>query len=665
MRLKMVYSFGSLALFCTMGLLLTGCASSHATEKPSTKADSDWFRSATNRSTQTIFSPIDLPTANEQRLASGVPGPAYWQQRADYSIDVTLDADDETITGRETITYTNNSPHDLDYLWLNLEQNLFKTDSQGARSVPQGTRFANRSAFEGGYNDLIVTGSQGELPISVYDTLGRIDLPEPLLSGQKMQFDVSWTFQIPKYGADRLAIEEVEQGKVFEIAQWFPNLCVYDDTHGWNTLDYLGQGEFYTNFGDYDVRITVPGNHIVVATGTLQNPEAVLTETQLQRLTEAHSSDETVVIRSADEVGDPATRPEADELLTWQFKAHDVRTFAFSSSDAFIWDAAFLPDSGPDHTGTLVQSAYPKEALPLWEQSTQMLKTAIKGYNQRWFTYPYPSAINVNGKVGGMEYPMIIYCRARKDEHRLYGVTTHEIGHNWFPMVVSNDERRHAWMDEGFNTFINHYSRADWFPDEENSGGRAGARRIASRMVRPNQQPIMTYADRVHPRSLGFLAYAKTAAGLIMLREQILGEERFDAAFRAYIKQWAFKNPQPADFFRSMEDGAGVDLAWFWRGWFMETSTLDQAVTSVTQNEEKGTALVTIFNLGELVMPVVLEVRYADGTRQRKTLPVQIWAYSTKWSTSISTDGKAIASITIDPDKAFPDVDLSNNVWGE
>jgi len=615
----------------------------------------------------TMFTPPPMPTPTETRLATGEPGPAYWQNRADYRIDARFDPRARRVEASETITYTNLSPYAISYIWLNLEQNLFHPDSRGARLTPPGARFGNRDGFVGGYaiDDVRVDGEPAQL--HVHDTLGRIDLDRPLApKGGRVEISLRFAFDIPEYGSDRLGIEEVEQGTIFQIAQWFPAVAKFDDVHGWNTLPYLGQGEFYTDFGSFDVSITAPREFLVVATGTLQNASEVLTQEQLERLDRAKSSATTVDIIAPEEVGDASTWPAGDGPRTWRFHADDVRTFAWAASDAFVWDAAFLEDSGPGGAGTLVMSVYPREGMPLWRKSTEMLRFSIEHYNTMWFRYPYPTAINVNGIVGGMEYPMIIFCRARDDEQALYGVTTHEIGHNWFPMVVSNNERLHAWMDEGFNTFINYYSTKAWFGEPQARRGDAQA--IAPMMARFREQPIETPADQVRPDRLGFLEYAKTAAGLVLLREQILGEERFDRAFREYVRRWAFKSPEPADFFRTMEDVAGEDLSWFWRGWFYSTGVLDQAVKQVRQvadEEGRRYAEVTFLNKGELVMPVVYRLTYDDGTHETRRLPVEAWFNTDRWTTRVRLEpGRSLAGVLIDPEKKFPDVDRRNNAWG-
>lgn len=628
--------------------LLVAC--SHAAARPDTS----------------VFTQLDLPDPTPWRLADGNPGPEYWQQQVDYSIRAELDAENESIHGRATITYTNNSPQKLDFLWLHLEQNLFKAGSLAELSSVPGARFSNRSDFKGGMEIKSIRTEAGrDIPFSVYDTMARLDIAQPIAAkprgegqGAKFTFNVEWTFRIPEYGVDRMGIEPFEQGRVFQIAQWFPAVAVYDDVNGWNTLPYLGQGEFYTNFGTYDVAIQVPRSHIVAATGVLKNPEEVLTPTQRERLEKARTSVERVVIRSAEEIADPASRPAGDGPLTWRFHAEKVRTFAFTSSPAFVWDAAAVNGQSK----TLVQSVYPKEASQVWSKSTDMLRFAIEGYNKRWFEYPYPSATNVFGNVGGMEYPMIIFCGDRNSEPGLFGVTTHEIGHNWFPMIVNTDERRHAWMDEGFNTFINIFSEADRFHDGkvERNG------RDAAHLVSPGLPPMDTPPDQLGPGLLSSLEYAKTAVALYLLREEVMGPERFDRAFKEYIRRWSFKSPRPADFYRTMENVAGMDLSWFWRGWVTEARTLDQGVSAVEQRAVEGkydSATITFDNIGTMVMPVRFRATFDDGSTYDARLPVQIWYWTNHWKTDIQTNGKKVVKVVVDPENALPDTDPRNNAW--
>lgn len=647
-----------------VALCLTGCASTPSADLPLAGPTTDEGFRTPDAQGGTIFSPLDLPAPTSIRLGSGAPGPDYWQQRADYVIDTTLDDDARRVTGRARITYHNHSPHTLDFLWLHLEQNLFREGSDGSLSTVRGSRFGFREGFEGGYDITRVEAGGRPLELVVHDTMGRIDLPVPLAPGGVFQFEIDWAFNIPPYGADRMGLEEVSQGVVFELAQWFPAVAVYDDVHGWNTLPYLGAGEFYTNFGDYELNITAPRDHIVVATGELTNPRDVLTPAQADALARALGSDTTVTIRSAEEVGSVASRPTGAGPLTWRFRAEDVRTVAWASSDAFIWDAAGVTVDRPTGPArVLCQAAYPVEGRELWSRNVQATRHTIGFYSDFVYPYPYPTAINVNGIVGGMEYPMIVFCRARDNERALFGVTDHEFGHQWFPMIVNTDERRHVWMDEGFNSFMNIYSgRAFW---NEPQGFRRGRdlQGTIDGMQRGQQQPIVTAPDHIWQGRLGFLGYGKPAIGLYILREEILGPERFDRAFKEYARRWAFKSPQPADFFRTIEDVAGADLAWFWRGWFMSTATLDQGIASLEQDQETGWVRLNLVNHRDLVMPVEYEVEYDDGSTERRRVPVQAWASTNEWTAGWSAAGRRVEAVTIDPDGALPDQNRSNNRW--
>ncbi|HEX6812033.1 MAG TPA: M1 family metallopeptidase [Planctomycetota bacterium] len=611
----------------------------------------EYARAPKPRPDVTIFGPLDLPAPNRLRTASGAPGPDYWQQQVDYRIEAELDPINRRLTARELVTYHNNSPDALDYLWVHLEQNILRKDSIGTL-VDGGASVGGPSDHNEGMLVSRVAAAGAPLPFKVYDTLMRVDLPQPLAAGGKLEFEVAWSFDIPRRIFRRYGTLEVEKGTIWELAQWFPAVAVYDDVHGWNTLPYLGGGEFYTNFGNVDLAITVPRDHLVVASGVLQNPTEVLTATQQERLAAARTSKDTVMIRDKDEVGDPASRPAGEGQLTWRFRAEKVRTVAFASSEAFMLDAASTGD-------TLVQSAYAEDSLPIWGKSTQMLRTAIEGYNKRWFPYPYPVATNVGGVEGGMEYPMIIFCSGRNktNAQELYGVTTHEIGHNWFPMLVNTDERRHAWMDEGFNTFINKYSTQDWFPKAKPPRASTFAAALRAPGV-----PIVTNADRLNGLQLGLTQYEKTGVGLLILREYVLGHERFDDAFRTYIRRWAFKSPQPADFFRTMEDVAGMDLAWFWRGWFLEDAMLDQAIESVQQPTTRRGARITFLNNARQVMPLTFKATFEDGTTEERRFPVEVWHKSDKVVLSLEGKGK-VTEVRIDPDQMLPDVERKNNVW--
>ncbi len=387
--------------------------------------------------------------ARAQRAAhrSGAPGPAYWQQQVDYSIDATLDPPTRGVSAKAHVTYHNNSPDTLDYLWLHLEQNSFRDDGLSSAVAPRQADGSRGGGSDGYTIKSVKTAEGADLKFTAMDLVGRLDLPAPLPPGATFTYDMEWSFTIPEHVFRRFGIEKDEQGTSYEVAQWIPCVAVYDDVYGWNTLPYVGSGEFYTNFGDFDVRLTVPRADLVVAAGVLQNPQDVWTEEQQKRWDSARHSKDTVAIRSGDEVGKPETRPAGDGPLTWHFKADKVRTFAWAAGDQFIVDAAAL-DGTPD--STLCISAYPKEAITPWKDSTQMLRTAMGGFNQRWFKFPYPVMTNVNGAEFGMEYPMIIFCGKGRTERGLYGVESHELGHQWFPMTVDTDERRHGWMDEGF-----------------------------------------------------------------------------------------------------------------------------------------------------------------------------------------------------------------------
>jgi len=612
-----------------------------------------------------VFAPLDLPTPSTIRTAAGLPGTGYWQQQVDYKIAATLDAENQSISAKATVTYHNNSPDALPILWLHLEQNLFKPDSVGTLSTPPDTRFSAKQGFEGGYKIESVSAGGAELPFAVHDVLGRIDLPEAIAAGGTYTFDIAWSFDVPEYGIDRFGIEKVEQGTIFQLAQWFPCLCKYDDVSGWNTLPYLGQGEFYTDYGTYDVSITVPRSHIVVATGQLRNAGDVLTGAQRERMATARKSKETTMIITPEEVGTPESRPAGEGPLTWTFHAEKVRTFAWTSSDAYIWDACGFDGGGDDETtdsskGTLVQSVYPKEGAKNWAKSSDMLRFSIEHYSDKWFRYPYPVATNVNGRVGGMEYPMIIYCADRWSEEGLYGVTTHEIGHNWFPMLVNSDERRYGWMDEGFNTFINIYSGAARFHNGEYSNDMSGT---AQTLNTDNVPPLITPADQIPGWWYGNRAYGHPADGLYLLREHILGSERFDAAFRAYVAAWAFKSPQPADFFRCMNTVSGEDLSWFWREWFYESEGLDLAVDRVVNTQNRSKVYVSFSCRDNMVMPVVFRVTYDDGSTEMRSLPVAIWHGAKRWTTSWDPGKRWVTRVELDPEFLYPDHDRDNNAY--
>ena len=580
-------------------------------------------------------------------------------------IRASLDTVAQRVSGEERITYTNNSPDTLRYLWLQLDQNLFNSASRGARLFDQNSRFGTRGAEGGVTLTRVAEGPTpaakarsarpgGELEYLVNGTLMKVDLARPLPPRGRQVLDIAWSFPFGP-NSNRMGIELIDGSYVYEVAQWYPRLAVYDDVRGWNTEQYLGQGEFYLEYGSFDVSLSVPANMLVAATGTLQNPAQVLTATQRARLARARASDSTVVIRGKDEIADPASRPlSRSGRLTWRFTADSVRDFAWAAARHFVWDAA-RANGGK----TLAMSFYPPSAEPIWNQSTQYVRFAVENYSS-WYRYPYPVAINVNGIEGGMEYPMIVFCHNRTDPQALFSVTDHEIGHTWFPMIVGSNERLYAWMDEGFNTFMNHYNWDKKYPGTYNR--RADPGLYISFALSGKEEPIMTPADRIRG-SLSTTAYTKPGLGLVLLRDHLIGPERFDPAFREYIRRWAYKHPTPADFFRSIEDGVGEDLSWFWRSWFYTTETLDQAVDSVTVSDSAGMgSLIYLRSAGQMPMPVELDLAMDDGSTQHLSLPVEVW-YGGNRYTVLVPGPKKVVGATIDGAKIYPDVRRENNAW--
>jgi Peptidase family M1 domain len=611
------------------------------------------------------FRPLELPTPSPIRTGTGAPGPEYWQQRVDYVIRASLDTVAQRVTGQERITYHNRSPDSLRYLWIQLDQNLFKSSSRGYRLFAQDSRFGTRGA-EGGVTLTRVlapavregrgraTQQDVKLRYLINGTLMKVELVRPIPPGGRQVLDIGWTFPFGP-NSNRMGIELIDGSHVYEVAQWYPRLAVYDDVRGWNTEQYLGQGEFYLEYGSFDVSLTVPANMLVAATGTLQNPAQVLTATQRSRLSRARSSDSTVIIRGKDEIDDSASGPvPRSGTLTWRFTADSVRDFAWAAARHFIWDAARANEGK-----TLAMSFYPPSAEPVWNQSTQYVRFAVENYSS-WYSYPYPVAINVNGIEGGMEYPMIVFCHNRTEGPALFSVTDHEIGHTWFPMIVGNNERLYAWMDEGFNTFMNYYNWEKKYPGTYNRRGNPGI--YIPFALSGREEPVMTPADRIRG-SLSVTAYTKPGLALILLRDQIIGADRFDAAFREYIRRWAYKHPTPADFFRTMEDGAGEDLSWFWRAWFYTTHRLDQAVDSVTTSDSAGVvSQVYLRNASPMPMPVELALRMEDGSAQHLRLPVEIWYGGSRY-TVLVPGPKRVVGATIDARNRYPDVRRENNSW--
>ncbi len=616
-----------------------------------------------------VFDPNFLSSPGTiYRSGSGAPGPAYWKNEADYNIEAALDTASKTISGTVEITYTNNSPDKLTYLWLQLDQNIFKKDSRGTLTTPVGgDRYGGRS-FTDGYELHSVQIVQGEKTSDadylVTDTRMQIVLPQPMNpKGSKLQIIIKYSYTVPEFGADRTGYLPTKNGTIYEIAQWYPRMEVYDDIIGWNTLPYLGAGEFYLDYGNFDYKITVPSNMIVVGSGKLQNPAEVLTKEEMKRLDEASKSDSTIYIIRPDEVNTKETRPVNSGMLTWHFKMEKSRDVSWACSQAFIWDAARV--NLPSGRTALAMSVYPAEvkADSAWGRSTEYVKSTLETNSKMWYEYPYPVAVNVAGVVNGMEYPGIVFCGWKATKGRLWNVTTHEFGHTWFPMIVGSDEREYAWMDEGFNTFINIYSSLA-FNKGEYRPFLINSPRIAPFLTMHITEPILTYPDVLPNRELGLDAYFKPAYGLYMLRNFILTPKRFDFAFRTYIERWAYKHPTPKDFFRTMNDASGEDLNWFWKEWFYKDWTLDQAVKDVKyiDNDPAKGALITIENKHRMVMPAVVEIKESNHKSGVVKLPVEIWQRGGDWTFKYNSTSM-IDSVVIDPDHTFPDADPANNTW--
>ena len=617
------------------------------------------------------FNPFFYNTnGTETRSASGKPGHNYWQNRADYVLNATLNEAANQITGTAEISYVNNSFDTMEFLWLQLDQNLFKKDSRGNAIIPPGgsRNGAKGQEFDGGYKiqSIEILSQNGKKlnitpKYTISDTRMQVMLPDALQAkGGEVRLKINYTFTSPLYGSDRMGVDETKNGKIFTIAQWYPRMCVYDDIHGWNTLPYVGQGEFYLEYGDITANITVPAHHYVVASGELLNPKEVYTSAQLAKWDAARQSDKTVIIRSAAEAN--AGPKTSTGTKTWKFKINQTRDFAWASSPAFILDAARI--NLPSGKKSLAVSAYPVESdgNDAWGRSTEYTKTSIENYSKRWYEYTYPVATNVAGNEGGMEYPGIVFCHRDSKGADLWGVTDHEFGHNWFPMIVGTNERLHAWMDEGFNTFVNEISAQDFNNGEYKSSMHLG--QMGFMMFDPSLGPVMAAPDNMTERNLGILAYYKPGMGMTILRETILGPERFDAAFREYIRRWAFKHPQPEDFFRTMENVTGEDLSYFWRGWFQNNWKIDQAVDNVSykNGDFKNGAVITFSNIGQLPMPVIAEVTFADNTTQTINLPVEIWKRNTSWKYQLDS-AKEIKSVKVNPKMAFPDANPNNNTF--
>jgi len=651
-----------------------------------------------------------LPTPNLQRTASGAPGLKYTQQKVDYTMDIILDDANTRIYGNETITYHNNSDDSLAYLWLQLDQNMRAADSKTpdiqSSSIPNSTskkRF-NKSymdaAFDGGFKiESVKNIDDTNLSHTINQTMMRINLDTPLASGDKFQFKIKWWYNINNHRTDggRSGYEHfaTDGNKNYVIAQFYPRLCVYDNVEGWQNDQFWGRSEFALEFGDFTVNITTPEDHMLGATGVLKNESEVFSRKELKRLEKAKTTfDNPVLIRTQEEA-EKIEKSKSKKTKTWKFYAENVRDYAFATSRKFIWDAMAVDINGKT---VMAYSLYSKEANPLYgDHSTRAVAQTLKTYSKYTFDYPYHKAISVDGQMG-MEYPQICFNPGRPDlpdgtysdkiKYRMIKVTIHEVGHNFFPMIVNSDERQWTWMDEGLNSYMEMLAELDY--DKDFPITRGYPKNIVRYMSGDQSTiaPIMSKGDHVY--SFGSNAYGKPATALWILRETIMGKELFDHAFRTYSQRWMFKHPSPADFFRTMEDASGIDLDWFWRGWFYTTDVTDIGIEGVqkfyaTENmseetvdfvEDKSEGLnitkptsakskyfyeITFNKPGGLVMPIIVEYTYDDGSKEKKTYPAQIWRYNDKKVTKAVHSDKQITKIVIDPDLETADVDLSNN----
>ncbi|HEY9362809.1 MAG TPA: M1 family metallopeptidase [Chitinophagaceae bacterium] len=622
-----------------------------------------------NYDQKAVFNPQFYPqSGTPYRSAGGQPGPQYWQNRADYKIAASIDTATNTVSGDVEITYTNNSPDQLKFLWLQVDQNIYKQDSRGSATTTQtGGRWANTGFTKGDVIKSIsftqANGKNYTPKFNVTDTRMQVWLNEPLKGdGEKAKLKISFAFEVPQYGTDRMGRLKTKNGTVYEVAQWFPRLAVYDDVEGWNTLPYLGAGEFYLEYGDIDYSITAPSDMIVVGSGELLNPQECLTAGQVKKYNAAKTSDKTITIRGADEINNPASRPST-KSITWKFRIENTRDVAWAASKAFVWDAARI--NLPSGKKSLAMSVYPIESIKKdgWQRSTEFVKGSIEHYSKMWFEFPYPAAVNVAGIVGGMEYPGIVFCGYNASGAGLWGVTDHEFGHTWFPMIVGSNERKYAWMDEGFNTFINGLSTKA-FNKGEFEGQSYFPGDLTKYIFKNDMDELFTRPEVIQQENLGIAAYEKPSIMLNALRNVVLGPERFDAAFREYINRWAFKHPTPWDFFHTIENVSGEDLAWFWRGWVMNNWKLDQAVKEVNYIEKNPAngAAVTIQNLEQMAMPVAVLIKEANGKEQRLSLPVEVWQRGGQWTFHVNTTSE-ITEVILDPDKQLPDFNRANNFY--
>ena len=608
------------------------------------------------------------------RSASGKPSSGYWQNEADYTVKASFNVESKQLAGDVTIDYTNNSPDELDALWLQMDQNTENPEARGNKLQNPNIQPDKTKGFSIHKLRLLRNGKWQEVPFIVDGTRMQIRLQNNVKPKEKIQLaiDYSYTLQ-PESGGGRSGYMDAADGKIFEFSYWYPRMCVYDDYYGWNTLPFIGGGEMYLDYGTIDYQVTVPANQVVVGAGALMNEKEILNNTTIQRLEKARNSDKTVFIRTADELKTPVTKSNSG-TVTWHFRMENTRDVAWAMSTGYVWDAAKI--NLPNGKTALAQSVYPVVSTQngsAWARSTEMLKASVEDFSTKWFEYPYPVATCVAGPVGGMEFPGLAFNYWNVKPYAMFLLASHEIGHTWFPMIVGSDERRHPFMDEGFNTFIDIYAHDDYnegeFAPKRDGEYAPGGGNPADEIVKVIEDTkagptLMTPADDQSYKSVHPLAYFKSAFGLVLLREVVLGHDKFDYAFRQYTKDWAYKHPKPEDFFRSMDNGSGEDLTWFWNGWFYHNWQLDQAVTKMEYTESKETngATITVTNKQQMVMPILVRVEESNGKTHAFSVPVEIWKFGKDASFHVNTTSK-ITYIVLDADHQLPDMDRSNNEW--
>lgn len=709
-----------------------------------------------------------LPSPNDYRGMDGAPGPEYWQQRNDYDIECTLDTENQRLDGKELITYYNQSPHTLRYLWLQLDENEHAVDADNHRFNPSNIEETMsesdlkrlepwRQLGQYGHNIEKVTDANGApLPYTINKTMMRVDLPEPLKPGERFSFRINWHYYLvdrvngPR-GRGGYEYFEKDDNYLFTITQWFPRLCVYSDFEGWQNKQFTGRGEFALGFGDFTVRMTVPSDYVVGSTGECLNYSTVLTPTQLKRWEQAHDAEEPLQIINLEEAKKNENSVKSKDTKTWIYRAENVRDFAWTASRKFVWDA--MPHVTSEGKKVMCMSYYPKESYPIYSKySTKAVAHTLRVYSKYSIPYPYPVAISVEAS-NGMEYPMICFNYGRAEEDGTYterakmgaiGVIIHEVGHNYFPMIINSDERQWSWFDEGVNTFVQFLAQQEFDNDYPVRRGHAAGIVDYMKMPKDQLEPIMTNSENIV--NFGANAYAKPATGLNILRETIMGRELFDFAFREYCRRWAFKHPTPADFFRTMEDASGVDLDWFWRGWFYGIDAVDISLDSInwykvdlendpekytdvektkvdkpvdhiskTRNREEGINFAVeedpdlkdfynsykpwqtedsikttttyryeetfspeekrerfgknnyyelfFSNKGGLVMPVILEWTFEDGSKEIERIPVEIWRKNENEFSKVFVKDKVVSAIRLDPFQETADIDETNNNW--